>query len=354
MFNKNIVILGTSARGGIKSVIKAYELGGFYSSGSYCYIATHSEGIILKRLLIALIAYLRVGFLLMIGKVRLLHLHLAARGSFWRKSIFVIMGRIFRIPVLIHLHGSKFDVFYDNSFHLGKKIIRFIFDQSNAIVVLSESWKVYVAQLTKTQIKVINNFVSDYFDSKYFNNKRDYYCFLYLGQFGNRKGIYDLLSSFQIVTSLHKKAILYCGGNGEESKVRNRVNELGINDSVRILGWVSGKDKLELMHKCAFFVLPSYHEGLPMAIIEAMSFAMTIISTPVGGIPELVDSNNGFLVKPGNQRELADALIEALKKKEAEIDMLGAESRRRYQERFSPQIVMKKMRELYFDLGVSP
>jgi len=354
MLNKKIVILGTCARGGIKSVIEAYNSEGFYSHGKNCFIPTHAEGILLKRIFIAIIAFVRVGLLLIIGKVELLHLHMATRGSFWRKSVFIIMGRIFKIPVLIHLHGSKFDVFYTNSSFLVKTIIKLVFDKSNFIIVLSKSWMDYIEQLTRTEIRVINNFVPDYFDPEYLSEKRDFSAFLYLGQFGERKGIYDLLSSFQIVTSLHKNAVLYCGGNGEEDKVLNKTKELGINDSVHILGWISGKDKFELMYKCAFFVLPSYHEGLPMAIIEAMSFAMTIISTPVGGIPELVDSKNGFLVKPGNQKELANILIEAINKKEAEIAMLGNESRRRYEEGFSPQVVMKKMREIYSDLGVSP
>lgn len=354
MSSKQVLVLGTEARGGIRSVIEAYEAAGFYSAGRSRFIASHVEGGLFKRLATALGAYLRVATMLLTFRVALLHLHMSMRGSFWRKAIFLLMGRLAGVPVVIHLHGSEFAVFYGASSGWVKWVIRSACDHASAVVVLSESWRQFVSGLTKTQVVVIGNFVTDRYDPDRAGRSRNPRSVLFLGQFGARKGIYDLLTAFVEVRKRVPQAVLYCGGNGEVDKVRATVGELGLEEWVHVPGWVSGDEKLDLMHQCGIFVLPSYNEGLPMAIIEAMSFSMAVVSTTVGGIPELVDDDNGALVTPGDQAQLASTLVKLLERTDAELTALGAASRQRYEAGFSPGAGLLRMRELYKSLGVEP
>ena len=97
------------------------------------------------------------------------------------------------------------------------------------------------------------------------------------------------------------------------------------------------------------FILPSYSEGMPVSILEAMSYAMPIITTDVGGIPEIVNHNvNGIVIKPGDKRALLSAVGYYLNDSEA-IEKHGSESLNIIQEYF-PGPVMSKMENLYKSL----
>lgn len=354
MSTKRVLVLGTAARGGILSVIKAYETAGFYSPGHSLFVATHIEGSLFSRLAAAFKAYSLVAIQLLLRRVDLLHLHMSMRGSFWRKFIFLNMGRLARVPVIIHLHGSEFAVFYNGSASWVQWAVRYLFNKANGIVVLSASWKDFVGTLTQNEVTIIGNFVPDCFDKVRASRERNRHHILFLGQFGSRKGIYDLLAAFSDVSKQVPKAMLFCGGNGEVDKVRAAVKTMGLEDSVKVPGWISGDEKAVLMHECSIFVLPSYNEGLPMAIIEAMSFSMMVVSTTVGGIPELVDASNGALVTPGDQAELASALVELLSSDNVVQMRKGSASRMRYERAFSPHACIEDMRALYQSLGVVP
>ena len=355
MWAKKILVMGTSSRGGIRSVVEAYDQSCFYTNGSSVFIPTHQEGGLLGKLLRVLSAIVHVILMLVRKHVALLHLHVAYKGSFWRKAIFLAMARPFRVPVIFHLHGSEFARFFEGGSPLARKMIIRILDGASAIVVVSEFWCVYVRKITRARVLVIENFVQDRLDPALLRARRDPSAVLFLGQFGQRKGIYDLIPAFAMVRQRFPYAMLYCGGNGEIDKVRRRVHDLSLDNGVRVLGWVSGEEKQALMHQCSIFVLPSYNEGLPMAIIEAMSFSMSIVSTRVGGIPELVDNGrNGFLVNPGDQADIAAALLRMLSLGPERVAEMGRESRRRYDAHFSPESAIERMRALYVSLGVMP
>ena len=354
MSDKQILVLGTFARGGIRSVIEAYEAASFYGAGRARFIPTHVEGGILARLRAAFSAFLLVAVLLSRGRVALLHMHMSMRGSFWRKLVFQSMARIARVPTLIHLHGSEFSVFYETSSPWVRRAVRHIFDKAGAVVVLSESWRTYISTLTDTPVKVIGNFVHDAYQPIRATEVRNPRHVLFLGQFGTRKGIYDLIPAFAAVLHQVPDARLFCGGNGEVEKVRALVDELGLAHAIKVPGWVSGDEKADLLHGCVIFVLPSYNEGLPMAIIEAMSYSMAVVSTRVGGIPELVDDCNGALIDPGAQDQLSAVLGELLRRDIATIGAMGAASRQRYCRLFSAEACLSEMRALYRKLGVAP
>jgi len=133
---------------------------------------------------------------------------------------------------------------------------------------------------------------------------------LFLGILDQQKGIYDLLQ----VLADHKeefegRALLNVGGNGDVATFENTVKKMGLEQLVAFHGWVSGDKKKELLLNSDVFILPSYAEGLPMAILEAMAYGLAIVSTTVGAIPEVVNEDNGFLITPGDRQMLADLLV---------------------------------------------
>lgn len=74
-------------------------------------------------------------------------------------------------------------------------------------------------------------------------------------------------------------------------------------------GWIAGQKKIDCLNWEDVYILPSYNEGLPIAILEAMAYSHPVISTPVGGIPEVIKTGgNGILVKPGDTVAIAEAI----------------------------------------------
>lgn len=351
---KKIVIISTSARGGMKAVTDAYSSSDFYSPDHSVFIPTHREGGVIIRLWVALRALIQMIWMLSVNRVELVHMHMATRGSFWRKGIFVLICKLYKVPTVIHIHGGRFAVFYNGSAKWIRSLIRYVFDRASSIIVLSQYWYNFVTPLTKTPVTIINNFVPDNYDDGIIKIERRPRYVLFMGQFGSNKGIYDLLSVFSDIAQKYSDTKLICCGNGEIEKVRSIVNELDASDYIDVPGWISGVYKKQIMHRCSVFVLPSYNEGLPMSIIEAMSFSMAVISTRVGGIPELIDESNGFLINPGDQEELRDKLIEVFEMDGQSIENMGEASRGKYLKSFTPESCLSEMRSLYLSLGVAP
>ena len=120
--------------------------------------------------------------------------------------------------------------------------------------------------------------------------------------------MFDLLRAMALLQGAAPgKARLEIGGNKNEEALEEAIRSQELADCVHFNGFVSGDRKKELLNRAEVFVLPSYHEGLPVSILEAMSYGCAIISTPVGGIPEVV-RENGILVRPGDVEGIAAAI----------------------------------------------
>ena len=173
---------------------------------------------------------------------------------------------------------------------------------------------------------------------------------LFMGLLVKEKGIYDLLD----VIAVHHEELshlikLHIGGNGDVASLLRYIKEHELNDCVIYEGWVSGEKKSRLLSQCDIYVLPSYIEGLPLSILEAMSYGCPIMATEVGGIPEIVwNGKNGFLIKPGDKNGMYDRLSRLI-----QDDILRARMGEDARERAlnnSPQSVKKELLTVYNQL----
>lgn len=143
---------------------------------------------------------------------------------------------------------------------------------------------------------------------------------------------------------------MWVGGNGEVDRVMESVRVLRLGGLVHVLGWVSGDDKKALLETGDIFALPSHDEGLPVSILEAMSWAIPIIATRVGGIPELVrEGKDGILIDPGDVPALS-ASLERLALDGTLRAKLGLFARTRVESSFSPDVVLPKLDVVYTNL----
>lgn len=139
--------------------------------------------------------------------------------------------------------------------------------------------------------------------------KRDQVVFL--GSLDARKGVIDLLRAFE--DSQCSFTLKICGGGEQDVLDRVLSAQKAYPDNIEYMGYVTGDVKADLLCESAVFCLPSYGEGLPLAMLEAMSYGVIPVVTSVGAIPEVIsDGVNGYLVSPGDVSGLVTALRDAL------------------------------------------
>jgi glycosyltransferase involved in cell wall biosynthesis len=351
---RRIVMLGTGfeTRGGISSVVNVYREAGLFERFPITYVTTHVDGSALAKMRVCVIAWLRYMGLLIGGKVALAHVHISTGISFWRKLLFVCPALVLGVPAVLHLHGADFAEFYDEGSKRRKWILRTVFDKCAGIIVLSHSWKEWVRSVSGNPVIIpIYNPVALPRAVDFWRRSRDGAGILLLGQLGKRKGIYDLLEAVARLVDKHPRLKLVLAGDGEAERVKTAAKRLGLHEHVDVLDWVAGREKSALLESAAVYALPSYCEGLPMSVLEAMAAGLPVVCTPVGGVPEAVtDGREGWVIAPGDVDALAGALDKLLSDAGLRRRM-GDAGRRKVENTFSVTKVVPQLERLYEKLG---
>ncbi len=354
MKKRSIIMLGThfDTMGGISSVVNAYRAAGLFQRQGVRYVATHCDGSAAKKMMLAVSALLAVIVLVLRGKVDLAHIHVSSRASFWRKLIITLPIILAGKPILLHLHGGEFHIFHDDECSIyTKRVIRWFFERAAHVIVLSRSWQEWTqSRFPKVRVMLIHNPIHMPEVTAYLTRKPT--TLLFLGRIGKRKGAYDLLQALSKLVSEFPDLRLIMGGDGELDEAKRCADSLGISAHLELAGWVTGKDKQALLSKASVYVLPSYHEGLPMSVLEAMAAGLPVVSTRVGGIPEAIrDGVDGFLIDAGD----VDALVDRLRTLLNNVDLrrrMGESAREHVQYNFSTEIIVPRIEEIYGQLLV--
>lgn len=354
---KKLIMIGArfEAFGGMSSVVNVYRTAGLFDRFPIVNRPVHCDGCVLVKFTIMLIAYIKFLSMLFRGQVGLLHAHVASRASFWRKSIFFLSAFLFGIPTILHLHGGEFAIFYEKECgSLRKRFVRYIFNKASRVIVLSSTWKAWVQSIsTNPQIEAIYNPVLLPKTMPTWAMRKPG-TVLFLGNIRKQKGVYDLLDAAVKVAADYPEFRLLLGGDGEIKQAQIYAENLGIGNKVELLGWIKGADKERYLAEAMIYVLPSYNEGLPMSILEAMAVGLPILSTSVGGIPEAItDGVEGFLIKPGNVDELSIRLSQLIGDT-ALAQHMGESARHKAEACFSSDAVLLSIERLYTELGVVP
>lgn len=352
--NKMRILMCSSARsekGGMNSVIDLLMDHTWDERFEFSYLATHISGNPIKKILFFIKAYVVLKKLIYKNTFDIIHIHMSYKGSFYRKYLVSNLCKKNGKKVIIHLHGSEFEDFYNTATLKLQNKIRKLFSEVDCTIVLGNKWRNFIKRISpEANIVVINNAINilPFKIKKYHTPKR----LLFLGALIKRKGVIDLLHAIKI---LHEDGIknfqlLIAGSGDEEKKLKEYVNENKLFDIVSFLGWVTSSQKMDLLQNSDILVLPSYNEGLPMAILEAMSFGMPIISTNVGSISEAVhDNENGFLFCPGEIDELVSVLKKILLDEKI-WDKFSQTSRKIVEEKFSEDVFFDKIQKVYINL----
>lgn len=237
------------------------------------------------------------------------HIHAASYGSTFRKGWYVHTAKKWGKKVILHIHGAEYMLFYEKS-NQKDKIVS-ILKEADEVIALSADWKKKFDETFGLNNCVVleNGIDTERLKPAITSVEEHPHTFVSLGRLGQRKGTYDLIKAIEHVKIKTPDIKCYLAGDGDIDRCKQIVEEKKLENNIIIVGWADFDKKLELLKKSSVLVLPSYNEGLPMAILEGMACGKAIISTTVGAIPEVVKEENGILIEPGDVKKLSEALI---------------------------------------------
>ena len=306
-------MLGTSPRGkgGIATVVRNYFESGLMERSRVRYITTHVQGGVHLKLIAAARALAQVLGMLLRREVAVFHLHMSSGPSTWRKGVFAGLARVFRIPYVVHMHGGDYVQFVGaRCGPARRRLARAILEGADRVIVLSGSFASAIAAIAPAaRTMIVPNAVAlpalaqPWARAGATGDER---LILFLGRVDEKKGAFDLIRAG---AHLHAPFQLVICGEGQVDQALACARSQGIEKSVSLPGWIDGDAKRNLLERACMLVLPSCYEGVPMAVLEAMSWSVPVIATAVGGIPEIVtDGGEGLLVEPGYPIALAAAI----------------------------------------------
>jgi glycosyltransferase involved in cell wall biosynthesis len=340
--------------GGVRAVVQGYVDGGLFRRFNSVYVATHRGGGPWLKVRTAIGAWAYIAIQLRRLDAPLVHIMLASRASFWRKSVVCLMARAMGRPYLLHVHGAEFMQFYEQECGSAvKRFVRHIFSNAALVLALSDEWRMSLQRISpRTHVEVLPNAVAlpDEHSLQRLQGRAP--TLLSLGQLGRRKGSYDLVRAFARTANRFPRLRLVCGGDGDIAGVRALAARLDVADRVVCPGWLSAERKRAELAGATVFVLPSYAEGMPMALLEAMSWGLPVITSPVGGIPQLITHDvNGLLVAPGDIDAVA-AAITRLMGEAALRERLGNAARATIEKSFSLETALERLGRIYRRFGI--
>jgi glycosyltransferase involved in cell wall biosynthesis len=276
----------------------------------------------------------------------IIHAHMACPAGFTA----ILLGIIFRKPVLVTVHGS--DIHTLPKYFFLKYLILFTLKRAHTVIAVSQSLKDSILKMGSFHNKVFvihNGARHDIFSPmdkikarRSLNFSVDRKIILFIGSLIQIKGIDILLRAFVNMSEENHSNLVIIGKGELYCQLKVLAKKLGIETRVHFMG--SRKhDEIPLwLNACDVFCLPSRNEGFPTVIVEALACGRPVVATKVGGIPEAVTNDTlGILVEPNNTEELAAGLNKALEK---EWDYQAIAE---YGKRFSWNTIAEEYTELY-------
>lgn len=299
-------------RGGIGAVLAVYAqyFPAFKAIGTHRHISSIGKIIYFTK------NYLRLLWVLITDrKIKVIHIHGSYGVSVLRKALIALTAKsILGKKIIYQVHSSEFPQKYDASPPYHKYLIEYLFRKADLVGCLTKKWQaLYEEKFGLTKTVVIPNMIHppDFdADSRKIPAPDQPIQLAFLGLIHEKKGIFEMV---QMVADnkleFAGKLVIHIGGIGKVEELNAMIAQYGLEQIIKFRGWFGENDKAALYKEVDAFILPSHNEGLPVVILEAMSYGLPVIATRVGGIPEIMEHEvNGFLFEKGDIVALKTAI----------------------------------------------
>ncbi len=259
--------------------------------------------------------FLFLFFLITRWNIKSVILFSSSDASFVEKGIMCLIAkgwgkRVLFAPrsgsILINFESKRFRIF-------GKYVLK----KADIVICQGQSWKDYFLKLCDGESKpdkfvVIHKWINsaEYKKKEVSNVVVKETVFLFLGWTIKDKGLFDIIEAARVLKEKNFFVKVIIAGDGiDRFAAEKLVKEIELDQFISFVGWVQGEKKHKMLMEADVFILPSYFEGFPNSVLEAMASGLPVIVTDVGAVTELVDGTTGLIVTAGDVNKIVDAMI---------------------------------------------
>ena len=273
--------------------------------------------------------------------VSLVHINTSLNTrAYWRDVAYLFIAKLLRARVVYQVHGGQLPHEFFAGRRLATGFLRWTLRLPDLVLLLAQveldAYRIFVPE--QNLVRLPNGIdTRPYARVPTVRTRAEHPLRLvYIGRLDREKGLYEALQGLRLACELGVDARLMVAGRGpEEGRLRRYAQALGIAARAAFIGPVFGDEKVKLLSTADLMILPSYAEGLPYALLEAMAAGIPVIATPVGAIPDVVThGTHGHLVAPRDGRAIAQALVNVNGDREA-LSWMSRACRRRIQAAYS-------------------
>jgi len=282
-------------------------------------------------------------------KPNVFYMHLPSSPGGIVKTLFLVIATrlVGRSRIIMHIHRGDY-----SERHSSSAIIRWatvLIDRlcSKIFVLSTQHFDSLKDKFRNAELVILENTIENE-EKGPSTNHGDKIVFLYLSNYILQKGVLDLLIAFEAVKDKDENVVLKLYGNSFDESFTNQLRAYHDDKQIVLGGPISGTEKFAQIQSADCLILPSWNEGQPLAILEAMAMGTPVIATDVGFIRETVGENYPYLVPPRNPDELSTAIINFIQRPRRYS--LGEKLEQRYRKNYSRERHRRKVLESFTEL----
>lgn len=286
--NPKVLFVATSRKtmGGITSVLKRYEKMEIWEKFHCVWLETQiNKGIFLK-LWYMMKAY--ISMLFVVPKYDIIHFHTVPGRSITIQMPIFLYSLLWRKKNIIHIHVGNQLLGYQND-----RMFKFVLKKATKVVVLANVIKDLIKKYYNIDATVIYNPIEEQVENNIINREN---LIFFAGYLSKNKGYETMLEAFTIVLRKHPNWKLILSGAGELDKAQDIVLKNKISSNVIIHKWLNNQQMADIYRKASIFCIASKKEGFPMTFLEAASYGTPIVTTPVGGLVDVIENEQNCMI----------------------------------------------------------
>lgn len=294
--------------------------------------------------------YLKWFILLILSKDVLVHFNFPVnKRSIIRDVPMIMLCKLLSKRLIIHFHGGEFLMKKDIP-QWAIKALKYILGGKNPKVVLSDKEKNFITNAYQVNNLVVLPNCIDLEEAEKFTKNltaEEIPVLLFLGRICLEKGLEEIYLALKLLKEQGLNFKFCLAGKGpDQNKYLSKFSKLLGND-FDFKGVVSGDEKINVLKNSTIFLLPSYNEGLPIALLEAMSFNIVPIVTNVGSVASAVkNKENGILLEINSSEDIAKAVTELVNNKKY-LQLLSSNAKQLIFENYNPIFYIEKLNNIY-------
>ena len=337
-----VLFVATSRQtmGGITSVLKRYEKMEMWSKYRCAWLETQVSKGVLTKLWYMIKAYITMLFI--VPRYDIIHFHTVPGRSIKMQMPVFLYSLLWLKKTIIHIHVGNQLLEHKND-----RVFNFVLHKATKVVVLANILKNLMKEHYGIDTDVLYNPIEE--QPARDTQKVEKYIF-FAAMLRPFKGYETLLKAYKEVFNVHKEWKLVIAGSGDNDKVESTAKALGIEKGVTIYKWRTMEEMEKLYHNAGIFCIASKMEGFPMTFLEAASHGVPIVTTPVGGIVDVIeDEQNCMIFNFDDHNKLAEQ-INKLIENDVLRKNISSNLIKLTEEKFSYSSVQKELERIYKEI----